>query len=66
MAQPRQLAKAFKPRKSTRPILEQLPAVTTTELKISSLFTGKKHILKPLRIPGIESIKRSLTAVEFH
>jgi len=66
MSQPWQLAKAFKPRKSTRPILEQLPAVSTTELKISSLYTGKKHILKPLKIPGIEGIKRSLSAVEFH
>ena len=66
MSQPWQLAKAYKPRKSTRPILEQLPAVSTTELKISSIYKGQKHILKPLKIPGIEAIKRSLTAVEFH
>lgn len=62
---PPQLARAHRPRRSTRPILETLPAVTTTELKISSLYTGKKRILRPLKIPNIESVKVSLTAVEF-
>ena len=66
MSQPWQLAKAFKPRKSSRPILEQLPAVSTTELKISSIYKGKPANIKPLKIPGIEAIKRSLTEVEFH
>src|SRR5262249_40308909 len=64
--QPPQLARAYKPRKSTRPILESLPAVTTTELHISSLYRGKKPIIKPLKIPNIESVAVSLTAVEFH
>jgi len=66
MAQPWQLAKAFKPRKSSRPILEQLPAVSTTELKISSIYKGKPANIKPLKIPNIESVAVSLTAVEFH
>lgn len=66
MAQPPQLAKAFKPRKSSRPILEQLPAVTTTELRISSLYRGKTAIIKPLKIPNIASVTVSVTHVEFH
>src|SRR5262249_5298879 len=67
MAQPWQLAKAFKPRKSTRPILEQLPSVSTTELRISSIYYGKKLIIKPLKsIANLEGIKVSSTRVEFH
>ena len=66
MAQPPQLAKAYKPRRSTRPILEQLPAVTTTELRISSLYRGKTAIIKPLKIPNIASVTVSVTHVEFH
>ena len=66
MAQPWQLAKAFKPRKSSRPILEQLPAVSTTELRISSLYRGKRPMIKPLKIPNIESVAVSPTAVEFN
>jgi len=66
MAQPPQLAKAFKPRRSTRPILEQLPAVTTTELRISSLYRGKKPIIKPLKIPNIESVNIGPLTVEFN
>jgi hypothetical protein len=66
MPMPPQLAKAKRPRKSLRPILEQLPAVSTTELRISSLYRGKYAILKPLKIPNIVSVKVSLTHVEFH
>jgi hypothetical protein len=66
MPQPPQLARAYKPRKSTRPILEQLPAVNTTELHISSIYRGKPAKIKPLRIPRIESVKVSLTRVDFH
>src|SRR5262245_49767678 len=65
MAQPWQLAKAYKPRRSTRPILEQLPAVTTTELRISSLYSGKHAKLKPLKIPNIAGVKVSLTHATF-
>ena len=66
MAQPWQLAKAFKPRKSTRPILEQLPSVSVNTFKISSLFTGKSAIIRPLRIADIIAVKVSLTHVDFH
>jgi hypothetical protein len=66
MAQPWQLAQAHKPRKSLRPILEQLPAVSTTELHISSIYRGKPAAIKPLKIPRIESVKVSLTRVDFH
>jgi len=66
MAQPWQLAKAHKPRRSTKPILEQLPCVAAHELKISSLFTGKSAIIRPLRIADIAAVKVSLTDVEFH
>jgi hypothetical protein len=65
--QPPQLARAHKPRRSSRPILETLPSVTTTELQISSIYYGKKLIIKPLKkIPNLESIKVSGTRVEFH
>src|SRR5262245_38009623 len=66
MAQPPQLAKAHKPRKSTRPILEMLPAVSVTELRISSLYQGKRAILKPLKIPNIAGVKVGHLSVEFH
>jgi hypothetical protein len=66
MSQPWQLARAYKPRKSTRPILEQLPAVSTTELHISSIYRGKPAAIKPLKISRIESVKVSLTRVDFH
>jgi len=66
VAQPWQLAKAFKPRKSSRPILETLCAVSTTELKISSLYSGKKRVLHPLKIPHLEGVKVTATRVDFH
>src|SRR5262245_17665142 len=66
MSQPWQLAKAFKPRKSTRPILEQLPSVSVNTFKISSLFTGKNATIKPLKIPNITAFKVSLTHIDFH
>ena len=66
MAQPPQLAKAYKPRRSTKPMLETLPSVSIHELRISSLYRGKRPIIKPLKIPNIESVAVSLTAVEFH
>jgi len=62
---PPQLAKAHRPRKSTRPILEQLPAVTTTELRISSTYQGKRPIIKPLRIPNLSGFKLGHLTVEF-
>src|SRR5262245_1444193 len=67
MAMPPQLAKAKRPGKgkSTKPILEQLPAVSTTELRISSLYQGKRAILKPLKIPNIEGVKVGPLTVEF-
>jgi hypothetical protein len=43
-----------------------LPSVSTTELRISSLYRGKPAIFKPLKIPNIERVEVSLTAVEFH
>src|SRR5262249_37268233 len=64
--QPPQLAKAFKPRRSSRPILETLPAVSTTELRISSLYQGKPARIKPLKIPNIEGVKVGPLTVEFH
>jgi len=65
---PWQLARAKRsPRgQSRRTILEQLPAVSTTELRISSLYTGEKRIMRPLKIPNIASVKVALTHVEFH
>src|SRR5262249_34197819 len=63
---PPQLARAHRPRRSSRPILEQLPAVTTTELRISSLYSGKKRILRPLKIPHLEGVKVTTTRVDFH
>src|SRR5262245_45251962 len=63
---PPQLARAHRPRRSSRPILETLPAVSTTELRISSLYHGRRAILKPLKIPNIERVKVSLTTVDFH
>jgi hypothetical protein len=66
MSQPWQLARAFKPRKSTKPILETLPSVNVNTFKISSLYTGKRVIIKPLRIPDIVAFKVSGTHVDFH
>ena len=66
MAQPPQLAKAYKPRRSTKPILETLPSVSVYELRICSLYNGKTDILKPLKIPDITAFKVTLTHVEFH
>ena len=66
MSQPWQLAKAYKPRKSTRPILETLPSVSVNTFKISSLYTGKRAIIRPLKIPNIVAFKVTLTHVEFH
>src|SRR5262245_13796443 len=66
MAQPWQLAKAFKPRKSTKPILESLPAVSVNTFKISSLYTNKRAIIKPLQIPDIAAVKVSATHIDFH
>jgi len=66
MAQPWQLARAHKPRRSTKPILETLPAVTTTELRIYSIYQGKRATIKPLKIPNIEGVKVGPLSVEFH
>jgi hypothetical protein len=64
--QPPQLARAFKPRRSTKPILETLPSVSCNELRISSIYRGKPAKIKPLKIPNIEGVKVGPLSVEFH
>lgn len=63
---PPQLAKAHKPRRSTKPILESLPSVNVNVFKISSLFTGRRVIIKPLKIPDIAAFKVTGTHIDFH
>src|SRR5262245_18979568 len=65
---PWQLAKAKRPGrgKSTKPILESLPSVSVNTFKISSLFTGKKHIMRSLQIKDIAAVKVSGTHIDFH
>jgi len=68
MAMPPQLASAKRPPKgqSRRPILEQLPAVSANELRISSIYQGKRATIKPLKIPNIAGVKVGPLSVDFH
>jgi hypothetical protein len=64
---PPQLARAHRPRKSSRPILETLPAISVNELGIPSLFDTKTYILPnvSLRYPHVTAIRLCVHFVEF-
>jgi hypothetical protein len=67
MPQPPQLARAYKPRKSLRPILEQLPAISVNDLGIPSPFDTKTYIIPnaSLRYPHVAHIRLCVHFVEF-
>jgi hypothetical protein len=68
MAQPPQLARAYKPRKSSRPIVELLPAINVKDLRINSLNQHKERILRDvsLRWPFLAGIRFNWDSVEFY
>jgi hypothetical protein len=67
MTMPWQLAKAKRPHKSLRPIIEQLPAISVNDLGIPSLFDTKTYVLSnaSLKYSHIASIRLCVHFVEF-
>jgi hypothetical protein len=63
---PAQLARAKRPRKSTRPILEQLPSISVSDLRIPSPYDYKTYVLPNIsfRYPHLASVKVSNRLVE--
>src|SRR5262245_30359453 len=67
MAQPPQLARAHKPRKSSRPIAETLQSIRICDLRICSLSPHKTYTIRTqFKWPFLASIKYSVAYVEFH
>src|SRR5215469_1625711 len=67
MAQPPQLAKAYKPRKSSQPILEHLQCISVNQLRICSLSPDKTYIIRnQIKWPFVASIKLAWDFIEFH
>jgi hypothetical protein len=65
MSQPWQLAKAHKPRRSTKPILETLPAIKATNLKIPR--DNQTYIAPDIsfRFPHINNMRINWSMVQF-
>jgi hypothetical protein len=64
MPMPWQLAKAFKPRKSTRPIAEQLPHINVNDLQVPRDY--KTYISNvSLRYPQLTGVRIAWNMVEF-
>jgi hypothetical protein len=67
MTMPWQLAKAKRPRKSSQPILEQLPCISVNQLRICSLSPDKTYIIRnQIKWPFVASIKLAWDFIEFH
>jgi hypothetical protein len=64
---PPQLARAHKPRKSSRPIAETLQSIRICDLRICSLSPGKTYIIRTqIKWPFVASIKLAWDFIEFH
>jgi hypothetical protein len=67
MPQPPQLAKAFKPRWSSRPIAETLQSIRICDLRICSLSPDKTYTIgTQIKWPFVASIKLGWDFIEFH
>jgi hypothetical protein len=67
MSMPPQLARADRPRKSTRPIAEQLPSISINDLGVPSPYDYKTYVLPNIsfRYPHLASVKVSNRLAEF-
>jgi len=63
MAQPWQLAKAFKPRRSTKPVLETLPQINVNRLQIPR--DHQTYVGSDFRFPHIDGMRINAFMVQF-
>jgi hypothetical protein len=66
MAMPPQLRNCIRPRKSTKPIVEQLPSISISELRVPRDFKTYTLPNVSLRYPYLSGVRLSCAAVEFH